>query len=214
MDKNTNQTQFRQLVSGFKALSPDHIEEIITLKSQSTNQVYSVQQIFEILTGVNARAYWDQLAPHFPICLDRKTHADDLKVLNNYYAIKADQLVITNRKEISIYNKLITAARYGLVDFAEEVLEYYEARVITDLTQDPVNQPIPDCRLMILDVIEEAIKHDQPEIAKLAIDHLKIPLTLTPELVRQLIVIVCRNGCLPVFQYCEQQLGTVFTEKV
>lgn len=216
-----DQTQLQQLIDRFENLSLAKVKEMTT--SPFLNKVYSFSDLLQLLRNDTFRICWDFLAPHFPVHLDRKTYPADLDFLRRTYELRTDQLVITNQRELTFYCKMMTAARYGLVDLAKSTLEAYRDRVEPDIAQidslqDVVSQEISCYPEMILEIIEEAIKSNQLDIAKLAVDYLTDWLVVSPESMKQLISIICHNASLPMLQYCEEHFDIYkrnpFTNKV
>lgn len=191
--------------------SPDQLENIMSLGGQLKDEVYSFEQLLVMIKYKNIRACWEQLAPYFPVSINRKTSQQDLTFLEKVYGMTSSELEIINEEELLFYNQLMTASRYGLMEVVEET-DYTDLLLSISIESSSIIIPT-----IIIEAIEEAIKgnkHDHLEVAKYLINELPGFLRYNPELIKELIVVVCRNGSLPIFQYCEQQLGENFTEKV
>lgn len=173
----------------------------MTLDGQLKDEVYSFQQLLELLNRKNVRTLWERLAPYFPVRLDPKTYLNDLEYLADLYGITPDELKIQNQEDLDTYNRLVTTSRYGLLDRVESLISTAE----TYLKRTP---PIR------MEALKQAIKHDHLAVAKLLIKSLETFLIAQPTLVKELIILVSKNGSLELFQYCEQELDQIFTKKV
>lgn len=195
--------------------SPDQLKAIMTLDGQLENRDYSFQEILELISHKNILTYWEQLFPYFPVLIDRKGYYNDLNFLEEIYGISSQQLKIANTYELTFYNRLVTASKYGLMDTVRDVIEAHCSIILLQLDLGETRQVIPDyIPSVIMEALEESIKHAHLEIAKYLIYQLADFIPIKPELGEELIVVVCRNGCLPILQYCERQLEETFTEEI